>query len=268
MIRNKERAGDVRLFTAYVRHTEREIERLAIVPRSPHRYPFDILGLATLSKAFSIAKACLKLLSSGFPDEAYGLSRSLVECAANLRYLTAIPTEKDKRSRDFVKFAKADKAFWYHHAMESAKTAKEKVELRAYANQMGIANDPKLARQHWSGEAGSFVWNTTVADHPLDGASTADYRKKAYAVDYYQTSGFVHCSVPAIGNYFVEDGVPLRLSSSSRRYRKTLDSTLFVIVIYVYHVVGYVLYGLNADRPRRLDLLYRRALQNHEAMQK
>ena len=53
-----------------------------------------------------------------------------------------------------------------------------------------------------------------LLDHPLDGTARLEYRKKAYAVDYYLTSAFVHCSLPAIDNYFIEDGVPFHLSAS------------------------------------------------------
>jgi hypothetical protein len=238
----------------------REVSTLEIVPRAAHKFPFDIVGLATLSKAFAIAEACLKLLASDCPDEAYGLSRSLVEIATNLRYLTADPSQRDKRTHDFVKFAVADKAFWYHHALEAAKSPKEKAKLRAYAKQMGVADNPKLARQHWSGQGGGFVWSTTLLDHALDGAATVDHRKKAYAVDYYLTSAFVHCSLLAIDNYFIEDGVPFHLSTSSGHH-ETYQSTLFVILIHIHEAMGYVLYGLNTDRPARLDSLFQRTLE-------
>jgi hypothetical protein len=199
-------------------------------PRAARKFPFDSVGLANLSKAFAIAKACLKLLND-HPDEAHALSRSLVECATNLRFLTCEPSEQDRRTHDFVKFAIADKSFWYHHALNAAKTPKQKAELRAYAKQMGISDNPKLARQHWSGETG-FVWTTTTRDHPLDGPVTLTHRKKAYAVDYYQTSGFVHCSLTAIDNYFAHDGVPFRLSTSFA-HRETHKSTLVIIVLYL-----------------------------------
>ncbi|HEX3104418.1 MAG TPA: DUF5677 domain-containing protein [Terriglobales bacterium] len=174
-------ARELRKIRDYVRNAELEINRLGVVPRIMHKYPFDAVALATLSKAFAIAKACLRLLSAGFADEAYGLARSLVECTTNLRYFTAVPEERDKRSRDFVRFAKADKSFWYHHALASAKTPKEKAEVRSYAERMDITDNPKLARQHWSGQSGSFVWDTTVLDHPLDGARTVEHLKKVYA---------------------------------------------------------------------------------------
>jgi hypothetical protein len=188
----KDRTAELRKIRAYVNRAERELNALEILPRAAHKFPFDIVGLATLSKAFAIAEACLKLLASDCPDEAYSLSRSLVECATNLRYLTSDLSELDKRTRDFVKFALADKAFWYHHTLEVAKTPKQKAELRAYAKQMGLVDNPEPARQHWSGQGSGFVWTTTLLAHPLDGPATVDHRKKAHAVDYYQTSGFVH----------------------------------------------------------------------------
>jgi hypothetical protein len=251
----KERAAEIQKIRAYVKNAEREIGRLGIVPRTAYKFPFDIVALATLSKAFAITRACLKLLASDCPDEAYGLSRSLVECATNLRYLTVVPMQRDKRSHDFVKFALADKAFWYHHALEAAKSPKERAKLRTYAKQVGVADNPKLARQHWSGLGGGVVWSTTLLDHDLDGAATADFRKKAYAVDYYLTSAFVHCSLVAIDNYFIEDGVPFRLSTSSGHH-ETFQSTLFIILVHIHEAVGYVLYGLNTDRPARVDSIF------------
>jgi hypothetical protein len=82
----------------------------------------------------------------------------------------------------------------------------------------------------------------------LDGAATVDYRKKAYAADYYLTSAFVHCSLVAIDNSFIEDGVPYHLSTSSGHH-ETFQSTLFIILVHTHEALGYVLYGLNTDRP-------------------
>lgn len=253
-----DRAVEIRKVRTYVKNVETEIGKLGVISRVAHRYPFDIVGLAGLSKAFAIAKACLKLLASDHPDEAHGLSRSLVECATNLRYLTVDPSVREQRTRDFVKFAMADKAFWYHHALQSAKSRKEKAESRVYAKQLGIADNTKPARQHWAGKGG-FIWHATMLDHPIDGPMTASHRKRAYAVDYYQTSAFVHCSVPAIDCYYTDDGVPFRVSASSGHH-ETHQSTLFIILIYIHSSMCYVLFGLNTDRPARLDASFHRTL--------
>ncbi len=254
-----DRAAELRKIRAYVRQAESQLAGLRIVPRSAHKYPFDIVALAMLSKAFALSKACLNLLASDHPDEAFGLARSLVESAANLRFLTCDSAHQDRRARDFVKYAMADKAYWYHYALEITKDPKKKAELRAYAKQYGISPDTKSARQHWSGKGSGFVWLVTLEDHPLDGAMDEKHRRKAHAIDYHMTSGFVHCGLPAIDCYYVEDGVPFRISRSSGHH-ETYQSTLFIILIYIHSSIGYVLHGLNIDRPAKLNSLFQTTL--------
>ena len=99
-----------------------------------------------------------------------------MECATNLRYLTAEPALQDKRTRDFVKYALADKAFWAHYALEQFAGKKEEREIREYAKQQGIVPDTKPARRHWSGLSG-FIWDVMNIDHPLDGPITPKYKK-------------------------------------------------------------------------------------------
>jgi|ERR1035441_5691660 hypothetical protein len=259
MMSSADRAAELRKIRAYIRQAESQLADLNIVPRHVRRYPFDIVALAMLSKAFAVSKACLKLLASDHSDEAYGLVRSLVESAANLRYLTSDSPQQDRRARDFVKYAMADKAYWYHYALEITKDEKKKAELRAYAKQYGISPNTKLARQHWSGKGSGFVWLVTLEDHPLDGAMDVGHRRKAHAIDYHQTSGFVHCGLQAIDSYYVDDGVPFRVSYSSG-HRETHQSTLFIILVYTHSAIGYVLHGLNLDRPSKLNGLFKRTL--------
>src|SRR5229473_3041450 len=144
-----EKIREIDKIRAYVERAETEVNKIAVSPRAAHKYPFDLVGLATLSKVFALSRACLKLLRSGLSDEAFGLSRSIVECATNLRYLTAEPALQDKRTRDFVKYALADKAFWAHYALEQFAGKKEEREIREYAKQQEIVPDTKPARRHW-----------------------------------------------------------------------------------------------------------------------
>jgi len=205
MTRPSSNAAEIRKIRHYVRRAEAEVNKLGITPRFPRRFPFDCVGLATLSKAFALSKACLELLESRLPDEAYGLCRSVVECATNLRYLTADPDLQDQRTHDFVKFAMADKSFWMHYALQQFAGRKEEQEILEYRKQQGIVAETKSARRHWSGVSG-FVWFVTTMDHPLDApGATPNFKKAAYAADYYQTGSFVHCSVSAVDNYFAEE---------------------------------------------------------------
>ncbi len=248
---------EVNKLRAYVNSAEAEVNKMGIFPRGARRYPFDILGLATISKVFALSKACLKLLSSNLPDEAFGLSRSIVECSTDLRYLTADPALQDRRTRNFARYALVDKAFWAHYALEQFRGKKEEHEIREYAKQQGIVPDTKPARRHWSGLSG-FIWDVMNIDHPLDGPVTLKHKKVSYAADYFQTSAFVHCSLSAIDNYY-EEGMPFHVSPSTRLH-ETSQSTLFIILIYLHSSIAYALYGMGVDRPSRLNSIFQRTL--------
>jgi len=219
-----------------------------------------------VSKAFALAKACVKLLNSDLPDEAFGLSRSIVECANNLRYFTEKPETQDKRVRTFVNQHKADKAFWAHYALELFPGRPEEKEIREYMQQEGITPDTKPASRHWSGEKG-FIWDTMTVDHPLDGSVTTKRKKISYAADYFQTSSFVHCSLPAIDNYAVDEAKPFRISTSSGLH-ETSQSTLFTVFLYLHSTIAYALFGMNLDRPPKLDALFQRTLNSMKPVQR
>ncbi|MCU1256737.1 MAG: hypothetical protein JWM83_3036 [Candidatus Angelobacter sp.] len=251
--------NEIRKVHDYVDSMQKHLNRMRICPRAPFKYPFDVVGIGTLSKVFALSKACLALLSSGFPDEAFALSRSIVEAATNLRYLTADPDLRDRRTRDFVKYAKSDKAFWAHYALEQFAGKKEEREIREYAKSQGIVPDTKAARRHWSGLNG-FIWDVMNIDHPLAGPVTPKHKKASYAADYFHASSFVHCSLPAIDNYYVEDGVPARIACSSGLH-ETDQPTLFIISIYLHASSAYALFGMGLDRPTRLNKAFQRTLK-------
>jgi hypothetical protein len=251
--------GEIKKVSRFVETAESEINRLGIHPRRPWIYPFDIVGLATVSKAISLSKSCLTLVRSGFPDEAYGLSRTIVECANNLRFMTAERELLHGRVRNFVRHHLADKAYWAHYSLELFKDRPEEKKIREYMEKEGISPDPKSARRHWSGTKGSFIWETMTIVHPLDGPITETRKKISYAADYFQTSSFVHCSLPAVDNYAVEEMTPFEVSASTNLH-ETGQSTLFIVFLYLHSTVAYALFGMNMDRPPKLVAMFEKTL--------
>jgi hypothetical protein len=259
--------GEIRKVSRFVRIAESEINRLGIYPRPPWMYPFDILGLATVSKAFALSNACLTLVRSGSPDEAFGLSRSLVECSNNLRFITAEWDPQDSGARLFVRHHLADKAYWAHYSLELLSGNPEEKEIREYMQQEGITPDAKSARRHWSGTKGSFIWETTIIDHPLDGPVTEKHKKIAYAADYFHTSSYVHCSLPVIDNYAVEERTPYHVSTSTSLHSTVLP-TLFIIFLYLHSTIAYALFGMNMDRPPKLQAAFQKTLDTLKPYEK
>jgi hypothetical protein len=55
----------------------------------PRGYVFlDRVVLAHVSKALNVAQGINALIDAAFPEEAFGLSRTMVEIALNLRFIT------------------------------------------------------------------------------------------------------------------------------------------------------------------------------------
>jgi len=96
-------------------------------------------------------------------------------------------------------------------------------------------------------------------DHPLDGPVTTKHKKIWYAADYFQTSTFVHCSLPAVDNYAVEEATPLQVSTSTSLH-ETSQSTLFIVFLYLHSTIAYALFGMNMDRPPKLNAVFQNTL--------
>jgi hypothetical protein len=105
------------------------------------------------------------------------------------------------------------------------------------------------------GSSTGFIWDVMTIDHPLDGPVTTKHKQISYAGDYFQTSSFVHCALPAIDNHAVDEATPFQVSISSG-HNETSQSTLFIVFLYLHSTIVYALFGMNLDRPPKLDALF------------
>ena len=100
-------------------------------------------------------------------------------------------------------------------------------------------------------------------DHPLDGTTNNEQSRKAtYAVDYHYTSSFVHCSQPALDNYYPDEREPFHISGSSGNFRWSGQPTLFILLTNLHAVIAYALFGMNYERPDRLNRLFSATLDS------
>ena len=176
---------------AYLTRMRETIAELTVYPRISSM--FDTIVCAILSKTFSLADAALILIEAQHPEEAYGLVRSIVECALNLRYLTQdqSQSERETRAGAFANFFFVERQFWLHQAKEYLTDPEVLAEIDRYAAENKIVPDTKPAMQHWSGLQG-FTWKVISMDHPLDGPTYEPKNRKVdYAIDYHQTSAYV-----------------------------------------------------------------------------
>lgn len=256
--RNKE----IQIVREYIDAAEREFNALKIRPRLFILYPFDMMGLGLLSKAFALSRAGFALLDAGMEDEAYGLMRSLVECALTLRFLTQDEDVKVfyKRVNAYMRFAIADKQYWMHWALQNGIGDQMQEEIRRHAKQWNLQDDPKLVKKHWSGKGG-FAWKTNLEPHPLDGDKTTELTKKSvYAVDYHQTSSYIHVFSTGIDNYLPAETVPYEVLDRSRSSETLFQKITFMMLRYVHACIAYALFGLSMERPQVFNDLFSAAV--------
>jgi len=245
---------------AYLKRVKSEVDGIKFYPRRLDRYPFDTIASSMISKGFALSSASVTLLREDLPDEAYGLSRSVVEGALILRYLTSDPSLQHDRAIEFAGFSFSYKNFWLHHAREQFAGKPEITEIERHARQWKLTGDPKPAMRHWS-KLRSFTWEAQTMPHPLDGPSlTQGFKIRQYAVDYFQTSQWVHCSQPALDNYVPELGRPFVVSGSSQNFGNPAHSVLYILLVHVHGILGYALFGLGIDRTAEIDSAFSETL--------
>ncbi len=193
-------------------------------------------------------------------DQAFALCRSIVECALTLRHITAEPDKIFERSKDYVKFEMTEKQTWMFYALELKKGTPREAVLLEHGKKEGIVPDERGAGKHWSGKQG-FAKVTNLVDHPLDDGATELTKKVRYAVDYSQTSAYVHCSAPAVSNFIPDNFEQFRFGEKSGRSR--FQKVLFTNLVYLHSCIAYTLFGLGiSPRPEIFNDLFQKTLDS------
>jgi len=166
-------------------------------PRSGYRY---MVALALYSKCITVAEAIIVLLDAGFSDEAFGMTRTLVDIFITLHYIANKDTD-DRAKLYYLYFAK-DIEGWHSLARDywpgmqqpsmSARTMK------------AAARYPHPHR--WSGKTVKEMAlepDTVEVDPATSKPAVHDF---AYRVVYRWTSHYVHPTIGALENHVVQAG--------------------------------------------------------------
>lgn len=237
---------------AYIDCVVAAVEGTDFYPRARHRNPFDAIACSMMSKSVALARSCIVLLKANRPDEAFGLSRSIVECALILRYITSDQALQSERTAQFVGFSFEYKNLWLYHGRNVFAGQPYAGDVERYAERWKLTGDPKQAKKHWS-KLHSFTWDAQSLVHPLDDATfDLGYKEKDYAVDYTQTCQWVHCSQPALDNYVPLEGAPFRFIKSSEEFGNPGRTALYIVVNHLYLVMRFALHGMQVASPEGL----------------
>jgi hypothetical protein len=184
----------VRKFVAYVKL--RVNSAWYYPPLNAYRYS---VALALYSKCITVAEATMALLDAGFSDEAFGMTRTLVDIYITLRYITNQDTEE--RARLYFKFAAKDIHGWSD-------------VIKDYWPQLSRPMDPRIITEaaqypsphRWSGKSAKdmALEPDTFESNPTTGnPAVHDF---PYRVIYRWTSHFVHPTIVALKNHVAQPG--------------------------------------------------------------
>ncbi len=215
---------------------------------------YDSIAFSLLNKAFRLSSACIRLVEGRFFDEAYGLSRSIFECALNLRYLTLDRDEICRRSSNYVDFFHAERvhflALLRKHVAD--KTQLDLIELRVKEERIealwGTGKPKRLTDwktiedREWNG------WKIVSEKHPLDDelGRLCDIQK-LYAVEWRASSAMVHCSIRSLDNTFAVGRFAFKAGENLTTHYDHSFEPLLVTVVCLFLSARYALYGANLE---------------------
>ena len=137
---------------ARTRQTKRILSQIRTYLEGQYFYPrrrtyLDAAVLTLLSKSLTLARSIVCLAQSNFPEEAFATSRSLLELALNLRYITNGRTP-EIRAKRFVQFVSKIKMEWGRQAIAHFSFTQKQIRQSPFYEEFRTL-ERKFPKQSW-----------------------------------------------------------------------------------------------------------------------
>jgi hypothetical protein len=197
----------------------RYLDRQWICPRRGSYLDTTVLTL--LSKSLALARSTVCLVQNGFDEEAFASSRTLLELALNLRYITN-GANPELRARRYVHFVAKIKMEYGARAIEQlAWTRKTLRETAASYKEFQVLKR-KYPKQGWlqaSKKHAKGIWTMAMEPDRVETIGVVDRKGKPvlnkwgkpkmkpftwefdYRIIYFWTSQFVHVTIDSLDNH-------------------------------------------------------------------
>lgn len=241
--RNCPHAGieHVRRFVAYAKFCVNS--ECYYPPLRAYRY---MVALALYSKCLTVAEATMVLVQAGFSDEAFGMTRTLVDVFITLRYISnKDPEDRAQRywrflAKDIEAWNNVIKDFWPHNV--------QTISPRTLST---AATYPHPHR--WSGKSvrEMALEPDTYEVNPATGEPVVhDF---AYKVVYRWTSHYVHPTIGALENHVVQAGRD-NFVINSGHLRDMRNIAVYNIACYVVHTMICFYRCMGDPQPHRVGM--------------
>jgi hypothetical protein len=230
----------VRKFVAYAKSCLNE--SWIYPPVNSYRY---LVALALYSKCITVAEATLALVDAGFSDEAFAMTRTLIDIAFTLHFIANKETEE--RARRYAQFTAKDSEVWTEVTKTYWPQRVQPLEERTQK----LAASYRSPHQ-WSGlttKEMALEPDTTDAD-PVSGLPFV--RDFDYYVVFRWASHYVHPTIGSLGNHLIQAGRDNFIVRSGKG-KDMNHMTLFNVALYLGHTMIYFYRCMEDPQPERLS---------------
>ena len=206
--------------------------------------------LALVSKALTLGRAVCVLVQAGFPGEAFGLSRTLVEIFFNVRYISNKDTE-GRAERYVGYFAKTHES-WMSIIQKHYPEKKGMPMPGFHERAMEMAKEYK-SPHNWTGLGGQVKEMALEEDTYEVGANGQPVKQEFdYEVIYWWTSQFVHGTILSLAGHEMEPGGGFRIRGRMEAESGRASDALFNVLMYLSKIFICACRGMRAEQPEEL----------------
>ncbi|MGB8494169.1 MAG: DUF5677 domain-containing protein [Candidatus Acidiferrum sp.] len=230
-----------------IERLEHCIDTSAFIPAT--RYYRGVVVLGLISKALTVGRAVCALVDAGFPGEAFGLTRTLIDIYFTVRYFSN--GDAESRAERFAMFFAKDHEGWTK-IIQKYYPGKTIDDTEYHRKSLESAREYKNPNQ-WTG-LGDQTKQMALEDdaYERDSAGIPIRAEFDYEVIYKWTSHYVHATVSGIEGHFVEAGVPYRIRGRIQSEAVRGDDALFNTLAYVSKIIVCAFRAMHDEQPEEI----------------
>jgi Family of unknown function (DUF5677) len=234
-----------------IRKLEKYLDELNIVPAAAV-YRSRII-LALLSKALTVARAICVLVDAGFPAEAFGMSRTLIEIYFCVRYISNKNTEM--RSATYAEYGARVQQEWRTIILKHFPDTKITfppldIDVAAMAKEFP-------SKHQWTGRGGQAKFMALEEDgFELDESGKGIKSEFDYDAIYFWTSHFVHATVIALDGHVPDAGAVFRVRAKKKAEQRYGRRALFNAVVFLSKTFICACRAMREEQPESLQTLF------------
>jgi Family of unknown function (DUF5677) len=231
---------------------ENDLNGLKIIPATSS-YRTSVL-LAMLSKSLTVSRATCSLVNEGFPSEAFGLSRTLIDIYFSARFISNQDIEK--RAKRFVDYGARVRREWQIIMRKYfPNTPPEEITLDEEVLQMA---DTFKNRGNWTGLPGQTKAMALEADPIEMDPEGLPYKSEFdYDVTYFWTSQYVHSTVIAVKDHACTPGTPFKVRAGNWASKRRGDRALFNVTVYTSKTFVCAFRAMNEGQPNSVHEMFK-----------